>query len=90
MTNVFRYLTSIAVYSFKFKRRRAAHVVTPHMNITYRQTSGLGIVSNDMGNIWPGQEHSLLDPVAFPSYPRHARFETDLAIWLVKEVFEKL
>ncbi|GFU17453.1 hypothetical protein TNCV_4827161, partial [Trichonephila clavipes] len=24
-------------------------VITPHMNITYRQTSGLGIVSNDIG-----------------------------------------
>ncbi|GFV76132.1 hypothetical protein TNCV_4672211 [Trichonephila clavipes] len=39
---------------------------------------------------WPGHEHSLLDTIAFPSYPRHAQLERDLAIWLTKEVFDKL
>ncbi|GFX27658.1 hypothetical protein TNCV_107561 [Trichonephila clavipes] len=38
----------------------------------------------------PGHEHSLLDAVAFPSYPRLARLERDLMIWLIKEVFDKL
>ncbi|GFV47926.1 uncharacterized protein TNCV_3043981 [Trichonephila clavipes] len=31
------------------RKQKTLHVVTPHMNITYRQTSGLGIVSNDIG-----------------------------------------
>ncbi|GFT19804.1 hypothetical protein TNCV_4992671 [Trichonephila clavipes] len=59
MTNVFRYLTSnqckrpgrratsVAIY----RKQKNSHVVTPHMNITYRQTSGQGIVSNDVGAI---------------------------------------
>ncbi|GFS96067.1 uncharacterized protein TNCV_3308901 [Trichonephila clavipes] len=38
----------------------------------------------------PGLEHSLLDAVAYPSYPRQARLERDLAICLTKEVFDKL
>ncbi|GFW98233.1 hypothetical protein TNCV_331851 [Trichonephila clavipes] len=40
--------------------------------------------------VGPGHEHSLLDAVAFSSYPRHDRLERDLAIWLTKEVFDKL
>ncbi|GFX09204.1 hypothetical protein TNCV_1067901 [Trichonephila clavipes] len=32
-----------------YHKQKTSHVVTPHMNITYRQTSGLGIVSNDIG-----------------------------------------
>ncbi|GFU56915.1 hypothetical protein TNCV_2437921 [Trichonephila clavipes] len=32
----------------------------------------------------------MADAVAFLSYPRHARFERDLANWLSKEVFYKL
>ncbi|GFX31797.1 hypothetical protein TNCV_171301 [Trichonephila clavipes] len=32
-----------------YRKQKNSHVVTPHMNITYRQTSGLGIVSNDIG-----------------------------------------
>ncbi|GFW68595.1 disheveled-associated activator of morphogenesis 2 [Trichonephila clavipes] len=38
----------------------------------------------------PGHQHSLVDAVAFTSYLRHARLERDLAIWLVKKVFDKL
>ncbi|GFY71007.1 hypothetical protein TNIN_408471, partial [Trichonephila inaurata madagascariensis] len=49
MTNVFRYLTSIAAYSLNdwaaeqlvYRKQKNSHVVTPHRNITYRQTSGL-------------------------------------------------
>ncbi|GFV07017.1 hypothetical protein TNCV_2663961 [Trichonephila clavipes] len=37
-----------------------------------------------------GHKHSQFDAIAFPSYPRHARLETDPAIWLTKEVFDKL
>ncbi|GFV38301.1 hypothetical protein TNCV_1619471 [Trichonephila clavipes] len=47
----------------------------------------LGLFSPIVG---PGHEHSLLDAVAVPSYPRHARLERDLAIWLTEEVFDKL
>ncbi|GFS74124.1 hypothetical protein TNCV_3280801 [Trichonephila clavipes] len=32
-----------------YHKQKNSHVVTPHMNITYRQTSGLGIVRNDIG-----------------------------------------
>ncbi|GFU56083.1 uncharacterized protein TNCV_3405451 [Trichonephila clavipes] len=35
----------VAIYC----KQKNSHVVTPHMNITYRQTSELGIVSNDIG-----------------------------------------
>ncbi|GFT62155.1 hypothetical protein TNCV_2062331 [Trichonephila clavipes] len=37
-----------------------------------------------------GHKHSQFDAIAFPSYPRHARLERDPAIWLTKEVFDKL
>ncbi|GFX36202.1 low-density lipoprotein receptor-related protein 2 [Trichonephila clavipes] len=37
-----------------------------------------------------GHQHFLVEAVAFPSYPRHARLERDLAIWLTKEKFDKL
>ncbi|GFT40337.1 uncharacterized protein TNCV_3115231 [Trichonephila clavipes] len=32
-----------------YRKQKNSHVVTSHMNITYRQTSGLGIVSSDIG-----------------------------------------
>ncbi|GFT08362.1 uncharacterized protein TNCV_3423221 [Trichonephila clavipes] len=32
-----------------YRKRKNSHVVTPHMGITYRQTSGLGIVSHVIG-----------------------------------------
>ncbi|GFW83848.1 uncharacterized protein TNCV_1491891 [Trichonephila clavipes] len=32
-----------------YRKQKNSHVVTPHMNITYRRISGLGIVSNDIG-----------------------------------------
>ncbi|GFX10118.1 hypothetical protein TNCV_1865161 [Trichonephila clavipes] len=41
-------------------------------------------------NVRPGHQHSLVDAVAFPSYPRHARLERDLAIWRAKKVFDML
>ncbi|GFW02356.1 uncharacterized protein TNCV_1732711 [Trichonephila clavipes] len=34
-----------------YRKQKNSHVVTTHMNITYRQTSGLGIVSDDIGDI---------------------------------------
>ncbi|GFV28709.1 hypothetical protein TNCV_3986591 [Trichonephila clavipes] len=37
-------------------RKQNSQVVTPYMNITYRQTSGLGIVSNDIGGHMCGAE----------------------------------
>ncbi|GFX63225.1 focal adhesion kinase 1 [Trichonephila clavipes] len=37
-----------------------------------------------------GHQHSLVDVVAFSSYPRHARLEKDFMIWLAKIVFDKL
>ncbi|GFV61853.1 hypothetical protein TNCV_4106581 [Trichonephila clavipes] len=37
-----------------------------------------------------GRQLSLVDAVAFPSYPKHALLKRDLAIWLSKEVFGKL
>ncbi|GFV50287.1 uncharacterized protein TNCV_621971 [Trichonephila clavipes] len=40
-----RRAAGVAIY----RKQENSHVVTPHMNITYRQTSGLGIVSNDIG-----------------------------------------
>ncbi|GFW17039.1 uncharacterized protein TNCV_2761631 [Trichonephila clavipes] len=40
-----RRAAGVAIYS----KQKNSHVVTPHMNITYRQTSGLGIVSNGIG-----------------------------------------
>ncbi|GFW72556.1 uncharacterized protein TNCV_3797841 [Trichonephila clavipes] len=39
-----------------YRKQKNSHVVTPHMNITYRQTSGLGIVSNDIGGPMCGEE----------------------------------
>ncbi|GFW34983.1 uncharacterized protein TNCV_979211 [Trichonephila clavipes] len=32
-----------------YRKQKNSHVVTPHMNITFCQTSGLGIVSKDIG-----------------------------------------
>ncbi|GFT48196.1 uncharacterized protein TNCV_1001651 [Trichonephila clavipes] len=32
-------------------KQNNSHVVTPHMDIIYRQTSGLGIASQDIGDI---------------------------------------
>ncbi|GFX18160.1 hypothetical protein TNCV_1578391 [Trichonephila clavipes] len=41
--------------------------------------------------IGPGHQHSLVDAVAFPSYPRHALLKRDLTIWLTKiRRFDKL
>ncbi|GFT92483.1 hypothetical protein TNCV_1053811 [Trichonephila clavipes] len=40
-----RRAAGVAIYH----KQKNSHIVTPHMNITYRQTSGLGIVSNDIG-----------------------------------------
>ncbi|GFU75024.1 hypothetical protein TNCV_3752751 [Trichonephila clavipes] len=37
--------SGVAIY----RKQKNSHVVTPYMNITYHQTSGLGIVSNDIG-----------------------------------------
>ncbi|GFX01163.1 hypothetical protein TNCV_4581291 [Trichonephila clavipes] len=37
-----------------------------------------------------GDQHSPVDAVSFLSYPRHARLERRLVIWLVKKVFDKL
>ncbi|GFW61132.1 hypothetical protein TNCV_4873421 [Trichonephila clavipes] len=37
----------------------------------------------------PGYQHSQVDAVAFPSYPRYARLERDLVIWLARETFDK-
>ncbi|GFT72430.1 hypothetical protein TNCV_1624921, partial [Trichonephila clavipes] len=58
VTNVFRYLTSIAAYSLSVRAAEQLEnspVITPHMNITYRQTNGLGIVSNDIGGHMGGR-----------------------------------
>ncbi|GFY09706.1 hypothetical protein TNCV_3696681 [Trichonephila clavipes] len=33
-----------------YRKQKNSHVVTPHMDITYRQTSGLGIVNHDIGD----------------------------------------
>ncbi|GFW33490.1 hypothetical protein TNCV_2210251 [Trichonephila clavipes] len=51
MTNVFPYLTSIAAYNLEVAiyRKQNSHIWTPHMDITYRQTSGRGAVSHDIG-----------------------------------------
>ncbi|GFV97872.1 hypothetical protein TNCV_2021871 [Trichonephila clavipes] len=40
-----RRAAGVAIY----RKQKNLHVVTFHMNITYRQTSGLGIVSDDIG-----------------------------------------
>ncbi|GFY25737.1 uncharacterized protein TNCV_3060681 [Trichonephila clavipes] len=40
-----RRAAGVAIY----RKQKSLHVVTPHMNITYHQTSGLSIVSNDIG-----------------------------------------
>ncbi|GFS94366.1 uncharacterized protein TNCV_2014041 [Trichonephila clavipes] len=40
-----RRAAGVAIY----RKQKNLHVVTPHTNNTYRQTSGLGIVSNDIG-----------------------------------------
>ncbi|GFT43036.1 uncharacterized protein TNCV_3768791 [Trichonephila clavipes] len=40
-----RRAAGVAIY----RKQKNSHVVIPHMNITYRQTSELGIVSNDIG-----------------------------------------
>ncbi|GFY26960.1 uncharacterized protein TNCV_931011 [Trichonephila clavipes] len=32
-----------------YRKQKNSYVVAPHMNFTYRQTSGLGIISNDIG-----------------------------------------
>ncbi|GFU70978.1 uncharacterized protein TNCV_3350011 [Trichonephila clavipes] len=40
-----RRAAGVAIYH----KQKNSHVVTSNMNITYRQTSGLGIVSNDIG-----------------------------------------
>ncbi|GFY64882.1 uncharacterized protein TNIN_246201 [Trichonephila inaurata madagascariensis] len=37
-----RRAAGVAIY----RKQKNSHVVTPHMNITYHQTSGLGIVGN--------------------------------------------
>ncbi|GFV46512.1 hypothetical protein TNCV_3233991 [Trichonephila clavipes] len=34
-----------------YRKRNNSHVVTPHMDIIYRQTSGLGIANQDIGVI---------------------------------------
>ncbi|GFV98772.1 hypothetical protein TNCV_2912891 [Trichonephila clavipes] len=39
-----RRAAGVAIYH----KQKNSHVVIPHMNITYRQTSGLGIISNDI------------------------------------------
>ncbi|GFU53785.1 uncharacterized protein TNCV_5109091 [Trichonephila clavipes] len=39
-----RRAAGVAIY----RKQKSSHVI-PHMNITYRQTSGLDIVSNDIG-----------------------------------------
>ncbi|GFS86873.1 uncharacterized protein TNCV_215951 [Trichonephila clavipes] len=39
--------TGVAIY----RKQKNSHVVTPHMDITYRQTSALGIVIHDIGDI---------------------------------------
>ncbi|GFV30186.1 hypothetical protein TNCV_96631 [Trichonephila clavipes] len=38
----------------------------------------------------PGHQHSLVDAVAFPAYPRDSGLERDLVIWLTKGMFDKL
>ncbi|GFU39212.1 hypothetical protein TNCV_1902961 [Trichonephila clavipes] len=45
---IFKMLISVAVNS----KQNNSHIVTPHMDIIYRQTSGLGIASQDIGDIW--------------------------------------
>ncbi|GFT25741.1 adhesion G protein-coupled receptor B2 [Trichonephila clavipes] len=40
--------------------------------------------------ILESNQHYMVDAVAFPSYPRYARLERNLVIWLAKEVFDKL
>ncbi|GFT21834.1 hypothetical protein TNCV_3179441 [Trichonephila clavipes] len=36
-----------------YRKQKNSHAVTPHINITYRQTNGLVIVSNDIGgHMW--------------------------------------
>ncbi|GFW04882.1 hypothetical protein TNCV_4881171 [Trichonephila clavipes] len=40
--------------------------------------------------IGPGHQNSRVEAGTFPPYPRHARLERDLTIWLDKEVLDKL
>ncbi|GFX15707.1 hypothetical protein TNCV_2131931 [Trichonephila clavipes] len=71
MTNVFRYLTSIAAYNLNdrateqhlsiYRKRNNSLVVTPHMDIIYRQTSGLGIASQDIGDICVAEAYLKTD-----------------------------
>ncbi|GFT78246.1 hypothetical protein TNCV_4336071 [Trichonephila clavipes] len=69
--NVFRYLTLIGCVQFKRPGHRAAgvamyrkqnnsHVVTSQMNIIYRQTSGLGIASQDIGDVCAAEAYSKM------------------------------
>ncbi|GFT13021.1 hypothetical protein TNCV_431421 [Trichonephila clavipes] len=62
MTNVFRYPTSITAYNLNdratkrsgvaiYRKQNNSHVVTPHMDIIYCQTSGLVIATQDIGDI---------------------------------------
>ncbi|GFX87687.1 tyrosine-protein kinase Btk29A [Trichonephila clavipes] len=40
--------------------------------------------------VGPGHQHSLVNAITFPSYPRHAVLMRDLVIWMAKEVFDKM
>ncbi|GFV58284.1 uncharacterized protein TNCV_1272461 [Trichonephila clavipes] len=48
-----------------YHKRNNSHVVTPHMDIIYRQTSGLSIASQDIGDICVAEAYLKMDKQLF-------------------------
>ncbi|GFW36105.1 uncharacterized protein TNCV_4929681 [Trichonephila clavipes] len=44
-----------------YRKRNNSHVVTPHMDIIYLQTSELGIASQDIGEICVAEAYLKMD-----------------------------
>ncbi|GFS94092.1 band 4.1-like protein 4A [Trichonephila clavipes] len=69
-------------------------VVFKHLNLMETAYFGLRFMDATGQRHWLDPNKNIVkqmkDAVAFPSYPRHARLERDLAIWLTKGVFDKL
>ncbi|GFW84063.1 uncharacterized protein TNCV_1662301 [Trichonephila clavipes] len=43
-----------------YRKQNNSHVVTPQMDIIYRQTSGLGIASQDIGDLCAAEAYSKM------------------------------
>ncbi|GFS95260.1 uncharacterized protein TNCV_2630881 [Trichonephila clavipes] len=44
-----------------YRKRSKSHVVTPHMELIYRQTRELGIASEDIGDIRAAEAYLKMD-----------------------------